>query len=169
MAVPFQRYAIDIVDVPPGRMRFKEALGQTNEDFRIWNRPILCPVDGEVIEAIDGVRDNERIGSAHCYSYSALGNAYVIRAADRRFMVFAHLKQGSLLFRSGQSVRRGDVIGCVGNSGQSTEPHLHFHIQNHPWPGKGVGVRFAFSNVEVNGSFLERYEPQRGHYVKNEK
>ncbi len=166
MAVRFQRHAIDIVDAPPGVTRFKERLGEANGDFEIWGRPIACPLSGIVLEAIDGVRDHEKMGPKHCYSYSAMGNAYVIQVAANRFMVFAHLKRHSLRFKAGDKVERGEILGAVGNSGQSTEPHLHFHIQNHPFPGKGSGVRFGFSNMTVNGTAIHKgYEPQRGDWV----
>jgi murein DD-endopeptidase MepM/ murein hydrolase activator NlpD len=69
----------------------------------------------------------------------------IIALGDRRFALLGHLRRGSVRVRRGDRVRAGDLLGRVGNSGNSTEPHLHFHVQDRRRLSRGTGlpVRFA--------------------------
>src|SRR5690606_30900013 len=73
-----------------------------------------------------------------------VGNAVVLDIGDGVYAVLAHLRRGSVRVRKGDRVRAGDVLGEVGNSGNSSEPHLHFHLMDRPRPGTAAGVPFAF-------------------------
>ena len=162
-----QHYAVDFVGAPADGERFKEGIGRSNEEFPIWRRPVIAPADAVVIEAIDGVRDNPGIGEQFCYAYSAVGNAVTLCYSKNRFLVLAHLACGSIRVKAGMKVVQGQQIGECGNSGNSTEPHLHFHVQNHPFVGKGVGIRFFFGTVNCNGSTIKNYGPEKGDIIEN--
>ena len=60
-----------------------------------------------------------------------VGNHIVIEADPERYVLLAHLKQGSVRVSEGETVRRGQPIAACGNSGNTSEPHLHLQVQNH--------------------------------------
>lgn len=77
----------------------------------------------------------------------------------------AHLQRGSVAVQVGDWVEPGDLLGLCGNSGNSSEPHLHNHLQNTPdFPG-GEGLPALFRSYLVDGVLVERGEPLRGQFV----
>jgi murein DD-endopeptidase MepM/ murein hydrolase activator NlpD len=70
------------------------------------------------------------------------GNHVVLDLGDGRYALFAHLKPGSVRVRVGETVRRGQVLGLVGTSGNSSEPHLHFHVMDNPSPLASNGLPY---------------------------
>lgn len=66
--------------------------------------------------------------------FSALGGNYVILKCGEAYPLYAHLRNGSVRVRPGDMVRNGDVLGKVGNSGSSLQPHLHFQVMDSPDP-----------------------------------
>ncbi len=100
--------------------------GEKVEDYFCYNKPIIAAADGEVIEIVDGIVDNEigKMDLVHNW-----GNSIVIKHGEQIFSQISHVKAGSFQVYKGQWVRKGDVIGYVGNSGRSPYPHIHFQIQ----------------------------------------
>lgn len=76
----------------------------------------------------------------------AFGNMIAIQTDTRFFVVLAHLRQGTLRVKEGQVVSQGDLLAQVGNSGNTTMPHLHLQVQTHvdPWHAKNRSVPFVF-------------------------
>ncbi len=101
------------------------------------------------------MRDN-RPGSMN--PYSGLGNAVFIRHAEHEVSVLAHLKQGSIRVEADDHVKAGQVLGLCGNSGNSSEPHLHYHLQNTTVIQDGTGIKCLFENVTVTRDGKERIE-----------
>jgi len=162
---PNQRFAFDLLGVDEnGNTRRNQS--NTNEDYFAFDREVIAPADGRVVEAIDGVHDNEP-GSMN--PYSALGNCVVIRHRDDEVSVCAHLRRGSVAVKLDEQVQHGQLIGRCGNSGNSSEPHLHFHLQNSPVIEGGVGIKCTFERVVVtqNGKTETRrnYSPIKGDMV----
>ena len=115
-----QRYAIDITLMRKG-MKQASLVTTTLEDFHIYGVDIVSPCDGLIQETMDGEIDN--IPGVY-NAESGVGNSILLRCGD--FDVYlAHLKPGSVLVAPQQEVRVGDHLAKVGNSGFSTEPHLH--------------------------------------------
>ena len=81
-----------------------------------------------------------------------LGNHVVIDLGEGAYAVLAHLQRGSATVVPGQDVRRGDVVGRCGNSGNSSEPHLHFQLMDRPWVFVAAGLPFVFAGVSIDGS-----------------
>jgi murein DD-endopeptidase MepM/ murein hydrolase activator NlpD len=79
------------------------------------------------------------------------GNHIIMDLGGGRFAFYAHLQPGSLRVKNGDKVRRGQVLGLVGNSGNSTEPHLHFHISDANSPLSSEGLPYVFPSFEVQG------------------
>lgn len=143
--VPNQRFAFDFVGIDEHGNRHKSN-GRVNEDYYAFGRDILAPADGMVTDVINGVRDNT---PASMNPYSALGNAVFIQHATHEVSVLAHLKYGSIRVSVGQEVKRGQVVGLCGNSGNSSEPHLHYHLQNTPIIQDATGIKCFFEKVTV--------------------
>lgn len=140
-----QRFAFDLVGIGADG-RTHKGKGVDNEDFYAFGREILAPADGIVTDVIEGVRDN-RPGSMN--PGSAVGNAVFIEHRPDEISVLAHFKQGSIRVKPGRKVARGEVLGLCGNSGNSSEPHLHYHLQNTPVPQDATGIRVFFDGLEV--------------------
>lgn len=94
--------------------------------YGCWNTPVLSPIDARVHAAEDG-RPDARPGELS--TREPLGNHVVLALPTGTFLVIAHLKQGSVRVRAGDRVHAGDVIGACGNSGHTSEPHIHIHHQ----------------------------------------
>lgn len=118
----------------------------TVENTLAWGQPVFSVMDGTVVAARDGATDRERISMARDLfrlmlfgpkmvpPFSALGGNYVILKCGDIYPLYAHLKKGSVCVRPGDIVRSGDLLGKVGNSGSSLQPHLHFQVMNSPEP-----------------------------------
>lgn len=143
--VPNQRFAFDFLGAD-AKGRTRKGNSNTNEDFLAFGREILAPADGTVTDVITGVRDNMP-GSMN--PYSGLGNAVFIQHKEYEVSVLAHLKLGSTRVRVCDRVKKGQVIGLCGNSGNSSEPHLHFHLQNTPIIQDGTGIKCYFQRLNL--------------------
>jgi hypothetical protein len=143
--VPNQRFAFDLLRVGEGG-KTQQGDGTRNEDYYAFGREVFAPADGTVVEVIEGVHDNTP-GSMN--EYSAAGNCVLIQHRPEEVSVLAHLKRGSIVVRAGDKVKRGQLLGQCGNSGNSSEPHLHYHLQNSPVLQDGLGIRCAFQKVVV--------------------
>jgi hypothetical protein len=165
---PGQRFAFDFLGIDEqGKTRKSEA--QVNEDYFAFGREVLAPADGNVTDVINGVRDNVP-GSMN--PSSALGNAVFIQHRENEVSVLAHLKLDSIKVKVGDKVKKGQIIGLCGNSGNSSEPHLHYHLQNTPVIQDGTGIKCYFEKVMVmdEGSKKEKinYSPTKGDIIAAE-
>ena len=123
-----QRDAFDIVQIVDGRTHQP---GSTNLDsYHIFGAPLLAPESGVVTSVVDDLAD-QPIGSAD-YEHQA-GNHLVIDISEGRYLMLAHLREGSIKVEVGDRVTAGQVIAQVGNSGNTTEPHVHIQALNLPW------------------------------------
>lgn len=100
------------------------------------------------------------------------GNAVIIRHAENEVSLLAHFQQGSIRVHRGERVKQGQVLGLCGNSGNSSEPHIHFHVQNTPIFPDATGLRCQFEKITVtrNGKNESRtnYSPIKGDIVRQE-
>lgn len=166
VTVQNQRAAFDIAKLGPDGRRFKLD-GKMNEDYYSFGQEILAPAAGLVTEAIDGVRDNIP-GSLN--QYSAMGNCVIIQHSDSEYSVLSHMKRGSVKVKQGDRVTRGKVLGLCGNSGNSSEPHLHYHLQNSPILQVATGIKVYFDDIKLknhpDGKLMpDKYSPERGDII----
>jgi len=138
-----QRFAIDF-NLLQAFDKSHKTNGKTNEDYFAFGKEILSPADGKVVEVIDGVHDNKPFSPNQ---FSALGNCVVIRHSSTEFSVLAHLQNGSTKVKVGESVSRGQAIGLCGNSGNSSEPELEYHLQNTGNIEDATGIKVYFDKV----------------------
>ena len=163
--VPNQRFAFDLLGVgEDGKTRKGDAAG--NEDYYAFGREVLAPAAGVVTDVITGVRDNVP-GSMN--SSSAVGNAVFIQHAEREISVLAHFKLGSIRVKAGQKVDRGQVLCLCGNSGNSSEPHIHYHLMNTPIIQEATSIKVRFEDVmlERDGKKkrMKDYSPIKGDII----
>lgn len=156
-----QRFAYDWVVTDDSLRRWRTD-GRAPADYLCYDLPILAPADGEVAAVVEGVRDAPGPGTGWLDALTAHfpGNAVTIRHAEGEYSFLAHLRPGSICVRVGDRVQQGQEIGRCGNSGHSTEPHLHFHVQDRADFFESAGLPVAFDRVMVNGS-----APADGVYV----
>jgi hypothetical protein len=120
--VPDQRWAYDLLVEP-------YLTGSSNlEDYGCYGVPVVAPVSGLVVNAHDGEPD-ETPGISSNNFQAPTGNHIVIQLETGTYLVIAHLKQGSIVVETGETVEEGQVIGQCGNSGNTSEPHIHIHHQ----------------------------------------
>jgi murein DD-endopeptidase MepM/ murein hydrolase activator NlpD len=81
------------------------------------------------------------------------GNYVALKLPDGRFAFYEHLKKGSVRVAVGDRVATGDVIGALGFSGESTGPHLHFHVANGNSPLDAEGLPFEIRRFRVLGNY----------------
>ena len=121
-ASPDQRWAYDLVVEPA--MHGSSKL----QDYGCYGKPVVAPVSARVHHAIDGQPDQVP-GTLTPNRENPQGNAVVLGLETGTYLVIAHLKPGSVLVRAGDRVKEGDLIGQCGNSGNTSEPHIHIHHQ----------------------------------------
>ena len=158
-----QKHAFDFV-IRDERGRSFRTSGQTNEDFYAFGQELIAPCAGEVILVVDGVNDNTP-GLRN--SFFPTGNTIILRTDNAEYMVFAHFKQHSIVVAQGQRIKQGDLLGLCGNSGNSSEPHLHFHVQNVEDMNMATGVKCYFGEIIVNGEGRKDYSPIRNERVRS--
>ncbi len=136
----------------------------SNEDFYAFGKELIAPTSGKVVFVSEGVKDN--IWPA-VNRNKAYGNAVMLETPNKEYIVFAHMKENSIRVKEGQMVSQGDVLGFCGNSGLSTEPHLHFQIQNLPDLVSPTGAFVHFEKIKVNGKVKKDYLPVKGDRISN--
>ena len=156
-----QRFAYDMVIVKNGQSHTGD--GSLSEQYYCWGEPILAPADGTIVDVIADLPDNP---PGVMDANNPPGNHVFLDLGNAEFALFAHLQNGSIAVSEGDSVTAGDLIGLCGNSGNTSEPHLHFHIQDRPGFGVGAGKPAFFSNYISNGTKVDRGEPVRGEFVQ---
>lgn len=155
-----QRFAYDLV-VRQGESTHTGD-GTSVEQYYCWGRAILAPAAGTVVTARDSLPDN-RPGVMD--RQNAAGNYVMLDHGGGEFSLLAHLRRGSVAVRAGDRVAPGQKLGECGNSGNTSEPHLHFHMQNGPVFGQGEGLPVQFVDYAANGQPVARGEPVRGQTI----
>lgn len=155
-----QRFAIDWVQIVDGRTFDGDQ--DDNSTYYAWGQDALAVADGIVVATKDSIPENvPGINSrAVPITLETVGGNYVIiDIGDGRYAFYAHLQPGSLRVAVGDRVRRGDVVGLVGNSGNSTEPHLHFHVADAASPLGAEGIPYVFEQFEITGRMASFGQP----------
>ncbi|WP_212786609.1 M23 family metallopeptidase [Ferrigenium kumadai] len=179
-------YAVDFIQLDDERKSPHEGSGLRfyvnhipSKNYFCWNKPVFAPIDGTVIRVGNGWGDHEytSIWKTVLLWYNATfkfrpkeedgrldirpnaGNYIMIRAKEGYIVFLAHLKNQSIRVAEGALVRRGEIVGMVGNSGNSTMPHLHINLFDQMEnPFKAKVLPFVFSDYETLDS--------NGHWVQ---
>lgn len=156
-----QRFALDLVITKDGRSHAGE--GTELEDYYCYGEPILAPAAGTVVWVRDSLPDN-RPGRTD--PANPAGNAVMLDHGHGEYSLFAHLQPHSLKVKPGQRVRAGDELGRCGNSGNTTEPHLHYHLQDGPKFGDADGLPPRFFDLFVDGAKRDTAEVVKGQKIR---
>ena len=149
------RFAVDFVAVDEqGRTtrgdkdRPSDALG--------YGADVLAVADATVLAARDGIAESASIAGNPKHAIGdAAGDYVALRLSGGRVAFYEHLKPGSVRVKAGDKVRRGQVLGALGFTGDTTGPHLHFHVADGETPLGGEGVPFAIDRFTLLGRYVD--------------
>jgi hypothetical protein len=145
-----QRHAIDFVRMSRGLSTFS-GNGRTNKSYYIFGDPVFSMAAGEVVAARDGVAENLPGESPSDPGPNGGGNFAEVDVGGGVHVVYAHLREGSVAVEVGDIVTRGQMLGRVGNTGSSSEPHLHIHVMDGPGGESGSdsdGLPYVFDSFQ---------------------
>lgn len=159
-----QRFAIDFnkVDADGNILPNPFPNEITNKMFYSYGAEVLAVADGVVAFVKDGIPENvpqasgETKPAVPTTRETVSGNWISIDLGKNRYAFFAHLQPGSIRVKVGDRVRKGQVIGLLGNSGNSVSPHLHFHIGDANSLNGSEGLPFVFDSFDLNGQTQRR-------------
>ncbi len=176
------RYAYDFVQVDWNRIGYPSykgsfigylLKGKKLKDYYCYGKEVYSPFDGIVVTAEDGHKERSNANffvdlynAKNTYAdfnlskddiYTFAGNYIVIKNNEKVYAALCHFKTGSIKVSKGQKVKKGDLLGEVGHSGNSTGPHLHFQLMDSENLLKAKGLPCAFETYELfeNGLWRE--------------
>ena len=155
-----QRYAIDWV-----QYRMSDGVAGTssgpedhNSSYYCYDAPVLSSTAGKVVGLLDGIPENVPHSEKKAVDINLInvgGNHLVVDIGGGRYAFYAHMRPGSLRVKLGDQVTVGQLLGNVGNSGNSSEPHLHMHVVDHFSTTSVLaanGVPYTFTHCRASGS-----------------
>lgn len=146
-----ERFAIDWIQLDPSGRAYTGD-GAKLSSYKYYGTPIHAVASGVVVNLYDDA--DEQVPGALAKGITTEnigGNMLVIDIGNGAFAFYAHMQKGSLKVKLGDHVTTGEVIGLLGNTGNSTAPHLHFHVMDGPSPLDANGLPYAFSHFEGRG------------------
>lgn len=148
--IPTQRYAYDFLVLDENG---KSYTGDPKNvgNYYCYGKAVLAPADGVVTKVVNNAEDSLILGNGRFFSRAKNieGNYIVIRHGKNEYSTLAHLKKDSILVKEGERVSRGQRIAACGNTGNSSEPHLHFQLQDGPGLYNSAGLPVRFSGVRI--------------------
>lgn len=148
-------HGVDLVALDRWGLRADGVMPADPRRYVIFGRPVIAPCAGDVIVAVDGLPDMlvPQVDFAH------LAGNHIILRCDGADILMGHFQKGSMHVRAGQRVKTGDAIARVGNSGNTSEPHLHINAQvpgtpAAPFSGAPIPIRIEGQYLVRNGRFV---------------
>jgi len=155
-----QRFAIDFVRVDSD-MRTWQGDRLQNASYYAYGSEILAVADGVVSSAKDGIPENDPDGDSRAVEIALdtiAGNYVIVDSGKAKYCFYAHIQPRRSRVEPGAELRRGDVLGLLGNSGNSKEPRLHFQIRNANSPLGAEGLPYVFDSFDAHGLEERRLE-----------
>lgn len=134
------------------------------QDYPVFGIEVISPADGKITQVIDGSFDCE---PGEFDRSVGVGNAVMIDHNNGEFSFLCHLKHSSICVKVGDKISQGERIGLCGNSGNTSQPHIHYHLQDAPLLHKSGPLPAQFAKILVNGKVKKRHEPVRFDIVSN--
>ena len=147
-----QRFAYDFFIMDENGNTYNGEL-ENPKSYYCYGLNILAPADGTVVHVEERCKDSIIDGKkAHCNSHHLCGNHIVIKHADDEYSFIAHLMNDSITVKIGDLVTQGQYIAKCGNTGNSFEPHLHFHLQNKKSFFTSIGLPIEFTGIAAQSN-----------------
>jgi len=158
-----QRNALDLLIKQAGNPGSHLGDGKNNEDYYAFGKTVLSPADGRVIEVVDGIADNI---PGQINPDTPTGNTIVIATPHDEYLLLGQLQRDSIKVSEGQIIESGQALAQVGNSGNSSEPHLHLQLMNAAKMSDATGIRMRFGKLLLNHeSSVWNYAPIRTNVI----
>ncbi len=138
-----EAFAYDFLQIGPNGKSYQRD-GKSNADYYAYGKKVLAAKDGTVVLVRSDVAENVPGEGTNLTTPS--GNVVIVDHGNNQFGYYAHLKPFTVAVKTGAKVRAGDILGEVGNSGDSPEPHLHFQVMNNPDAAQADGIPLVFEN-----------------------
>lgn len=147
------RFAIDFIRLDMNGM-YAEGDENYIENWHGYGTPVLAVTDGIVASVRNDFHESNTLDQHPKYSAGqATGNYVSLDIGNGNFVFYEHLKPNSIKVEPGEKVSKGDVIGAIGFTGQTTGPHLHLHLANRNSPLGAEGLPFVFEQFAPVGSY----------------
>ena len=119
--------------------------GNTNSDYYAFGANVVAPLHGKVIKVVERYTDNT---PGEMDELHPAGNYVIIEHPQYEYSVLAHFQEGSIVVREGDEVTEGQLLGKCGNSGNSSEPHIHFHVMDKASMEDATSIRISFQYLK---------------------
>ena len=153
-----QRFAIDWMKANPDNRLYEGDPKDLNNWFG-YDQDVLAVADARVVEVVDKYEDQVPFvlpTEAGAITVEEIdGNHIVLELPNGQYAFYAHLKPGSIKVKAGDTVKRGDVIAKLGNTGNTSAPHLHLHVMETPLTIGSNGLPHRFSQYKLLGKTTE--------------
>ena len=147
------RFAIDWIKLD-NTGRHARGDGSKLADWYGYGEQVLAVADATVADAKDDMDEPTRVSESNKVAMEkASGNYVALDLGQGRYAFYEHLKPGSIRVKAGDKVKRGQVIGLLGYTGNTTGPHLHLHVSDGNTPLDAEGLPYAFDHYEMLGTF----------------
>ena len=156
-----QRFALDLLMKKDGKTHAGDGAKLT--DYYCYGQPVLSPAAGRIVWMRDSLPDNQPGGSDR---KNPTGNCVIVDHGNQEYSLLAHMQPNSLRFKLGDPVNAGDVIGLCGNSGNTSEPHIHYHLQDGPVFHEADGLPPKFYDLFVNDVHADTAEVVQGQRIR---
>ncbi|MES2478031.1 MAG: M23 family metallopeptidase [Bacteroidota bacterium] len=157
---PNQCWAYDMMVVKDGSSH--SGNGNKLEDYYAYGLAVLSPAAGKVVKVVDSFPDMKIGVLGGGGINNPEGNHVIIEVAQKEYLVICHLKPKSVMVKVGDILQQGQTLALVGNSGNTSEPHIHIHLQSSTDDFLSEGIPLYFHNYTSNGKFVAQGIPTGG-------
>ncbi len=164
-----ERFAIDFVQLNDKDMLYDGDMKEV-ADYAYFGDEIYSVADGTVVGTEDGLPEQVpgKLPEGATIQMAA-GNHVVVDIGEGRYAFYAHMQPGSLKVKVGDAVKTGQVLGLLGNTGNTDTPHLHFHIMDSPSPLTSNGLPYVFTAFTGEGRVTDEDPLFKGGVVEIDK
>ncbi|MBU1443081.1 MAG: M23 family metallopeptidase [Gammaproteobacteria bacterium] len=150
-----ERYAIDYVKLDAAGRMFTGDITRLSS-YPSYGEKVYAVADGKVVAMLNTLRESTPGANPTGLAIGEYGGNYVVQdIGSGRYAFYAHLQAGNpYALKVGQSLKRGQPLGLLGNTGNSDAPHLHFHVMDSPEPLASNGLPFVFDSFAIEGHVM---------------